>query len=158
MIFITVGTANKGFDRLIKMCDMIAKSHQVSFFAQTGSSEYIPQHMPHKKWLSQQEIRERYRLSTAYIVHGGFGTLSEVLSYHKPVIVVPRTFESGEAVNDQRDICIKLASLGYVKCISELFDLEAAVLNLESLKLKKYELVSDIPNILLQQINLLKTK
>lgn len=156
MIFITVGTANKGFDRLIKKCDEIAAKHKITCFVQTGSSGYEPVNMPYQRWLTPDEIKHYYQIASAFVIHGGFGTLSEVLDLGKPVIVVPRTFDNGEAVNDQSDISIKLDNMGYVKCITNLDELEQTLLNIHQLDLKKYDLVSDIPQILLEQLSLLK--
>lgn len=155
MIFITIGTANKGFDRLLQKCDEIAKKHNIIFFAQTGSSKYIPQNIDYKQWLSKEEINIKYKEARAFIVHGGFGTLSEVLRLEKPIIVIPRTFENGEAVNDQSDISIKLDSLGFVKCILDLKNLEEMVLNIDSIFFNRYKLESNIPNILKEKIDLL---
>lgn len=156
MIFITIGTANKGFNRLIQNCDFIAEKYGLTFFAQLGSSSFIPKNIDYKRWLTVDEMKIKYDQADAFIVHGGFGTLSEVLRLKKPIIVVPRTFKNGEAVNDQRDLSFKLEKLGYVKCVTDIEQLENVVLNIQSIPLKEYNLVSDIPLILQDQIQLFK--
>ena len=148
MIFITVGTTNKGFDRLLMECDRIAQETGKSFFAQTGSSKYNPKNMPFKKWLTNEEMKFFYYSATSFIIHGGFGTLSETLKTNKPIIVVPRKFEDGEAVNDQMDLAIKLHSLGFIHCIKNLSDLEEILFNENKIKLKPFSLVTTIPSLL----------
>lgn len=148
MIFITVGTANKGFDRLIEKCDELALKYDLSFFAQIGSSQFTPKNIPYKRWLTKEEIIQHYQDAGAFIVHGGFGTLSEILRMGKPIIVVPRTFENGEAVNDQSDLSSKLAALGFVINVTDMDMLEPAINALNSTSLKSYDLKSNIPEIL----------
>lgn len=157
MIFVTVGTANKGFDRLIQKCDELALKYGLPFFAQIGSSQVIPKNIAYKRWLTKEEIQNKYENASAFIVHGGFGTLSEILRIGKPIIVVPRTFENGEAVNDQSDLSSKLAALGFVINVTDMDILEPAIKSLNSTSLKSYNLNSNIPEILKDCIlNLIK--
>ncbi|WP_113651841.1 glycosyltransferase [Pedobacter namyangjuensis] len=157
MIFITVGTANKGFDRLIQKCDELALKYGLSFFAQIGSSQFTPKNIPYKRWLNKEEITKYYQDASAFIIHGGFGTLSEILRIGKPIVVVPRTFENGEAVNDQSDLSSKLAALGFVINVTDMEMLEPAINAINTTSLKSYNLNSNIPEILKESIlNLLK--
>jgi UDP-N-acetylglucosamine transferase subunit ALG13 len=148
MIFISVGTANKGFDRLLKECDRIASRSTITFYAQTGSSTYIPKHIEHKQWLSRDEMVQYYHTASGFIVHGGFGTISEIIRLNKPIIVVPRKFEDGEAVNNQADLAVKLSELMFVKCIDDLRELEEILINLQRYKFRSYNLTTIIPKIL----------
>ena len=148
MIFVSVGTSNKGFDRLLRACDQIALRTGLPFFAQTGSSAYIPNHLPHQAWLSRAEMQERYQSASAFIVHGGFGTLSETLKYGKSIFVVARRLEDGEAVNNQADLAIKLHSLGLVHYIEKLEELESVLLLREPYKQQANKLTTNIPAII----------
>jgi len=148
MIFVSVGTSNKGFDRLLRACDQIALRTGLPFFAQTGSSAYTPNHLPYQTWLSRAEMQERYQAASAFIVHGGFGTLSETLKYGKPVFVVARRLEDGEAVNNQTDLAIKLHSLGLVQYVEKLEELESALLLRETYQQQANVLKTTIPAII----------
>ena len=158
MIFITVGTTNKGFDRLLSKCDEIAERSGLVFFAQTGNSGYKPKHFDYKQWLSQTDMLIKYQEAAAFLVHGGFGTLSEVLSTKKPVVVVPRSRKDEEAVNNQGDICRKLDQMGYVKCVEDIERLSGVLSNIGDLRLVPYELESDIPSIVKDHVNTLRIK
>jgi UDP-N-acetylglucosamine transferase subunit ALG13 len=158
MIFVTVGTANKGFSRLIKECDDIANALRVEFFAQIGMSEYVPVHMAYTQWLTREQMSTYYKKASAYIVHGGFGTLSEIIRFGKPIIVVPRRFEDGEAVNNQNDLADKLNDLGFVKTVSNMSDLQSVISDIDSFHFKTYDLKSTVPNMLNKYISDLQKK
>ncbi|TPG58943.1 glycosyltransferase [Hymenobacter nivis] len=153
MIFVTVGTANKGFDRLLRECDQIAQRTGLEFFAQTGSSEFKPQHLAYQAWLSRDEMQQYYQRASAFIVHGGFGTLSETLKLGKPIFVVPRRLEDSEAVNNQADLVIKLHSLGLIYHVDQLTQLEQVLLQPEAHQFQLNTLTSTIPSILESYVN-----
>ena len=148
MIFISVGTSNKDFNRLLKECDNIALGSSSKFFAQIGNSAYIPTHIPHKRWLSTEEMQHWHDVATIFIIHAGFGTVSELIRLRKPIIIVPRTIENGEAVNDQGDLSSKLHDLGFVEEVKDIAQLRQALSNINSQKYNPYNLTSTIPSIL----------
>jgi UDP-N-acetylglucosamine transferase subunit ALG13 len=148
MIFVSVGTANKGFDRLLRECDQVAQRTGLAFFAQTGSSAFKPAHMPSQPWLSREEMQRYYQQASAFIVHGGFGTLSETLKLNKPIFVVPRRLEDGEAVNNQTDLVAKLHSLGLVYHVEQLTKLEDALTQLASHRFRPNRLTTTIPTLI----------
>jgi UDP-N-acetylglucosamine transferase subunit ALG13 len=148
MIFVSVGTANKGFDRLLRECDQIAQRTGLAFFAQTGSSSFQPAHMPHQAWLTKAQMQQHYHQASAFIVHGGFGTLSETLKFGKPIFVVPRRLEDGEAVNNQTDLVAKLHSLGLIYHVDQLSQLQQALLQLATYQFQPNTLTTTIPTII----------
>jgi UDP-N-acetylglucosamine transferase subunit ALG13 len=148
MIFISIGTANRGFDRLLRECDQIAHRTGREFFAQTGSSSFKPVHIPFQQWLSRNEMQQYYHRASAFVVHGGFGTLSETLKFGKPIFVVPRRLEDGEAVNNQTDLATKLHSLGLIYHVAQLTHLEQALMQLETYRFQPNTLKTTIPTII----------
>ncbi|NVO86109.1 glycosyltransferase [Hymenobacter terrestris] len=153
MIFVSVGTANQGFDRLLRECDQIAYRIGLPFFAQIGSSSFKPLHMPYQAWLSRDEMQYYYQNATAFIVHGGFGTLSEILKLGKPIFVVARLFEEGEAGNNnQTDLAVKLHSLGLIYYIEHLPHLEAAIVQRETYLFRQNDLLTTIPTLIQEYV------
>lgn len=152
MIFVSVGTANKGFNRLLQECDQIARRTSLTFFAQTGSSSYQPAHLPFQAWLTSAQMQQHYQQASAFVVHGGFGTLSETLQYGKPIFVVPRRAQDGEAVNNQTDLAVKLHSLGLVHYVEQVAHLEQALLQREKLVFRPKTLTNNVPDLILDYI------
>lgn len=116
MIFVTVGTHEQQFDRLIKEVDYLKKNKFINedVFIQTGFSEYIPQYCQHSKFLSYEEMTEYIENARIIITHGGPASFLSVLSAGKSPIIVPRQEKYGEHVNDhQVDFSTQLIERGY---------------------------------------------
>ncbi|MBN2521216.1 MAG: hypothetical protein JXB17_11960 [Bacteroidales bacterium] len=156
MIFLTVGTTNMGFKRLVQKIDEIQPSLNTQVIAQIGNTNYIPKNIEFEKWLSSAQMKHYYSTADIIISHAGFGTISEVLEYNKPLIVIPRKFESNEAVNNQEDLANKLSELGYVKSLSDLSKLEESINNIEQMHFKKYKRTTTIPDILSTYLSAIK--
>ena len=148
MIFISVGTADKGFDRLLQACDKIAAHSATKFFAQTGYSEFVPTYIKSTRWLSREQMKACYKQATSFIIHGGFGTISEVIRFNKPIIVVPRSFSEKEAVNDQYDLCRHLSRANYVHCVENVDHLESVLKNIALGQLRPFEVSTQIPELI----------
>ncbi|OZG66575.1 glycosyltransferase [Bifidobacterium eulemuris] len=106
MIFVTVGTHEQPFDRLVRAVDelkgdgVIASDEQV--FIQTGFSTYTPRHCEWAKLLPYQEMQQRVRDARIVITHGGPSSFLAPLRIGKIPIVAPRRVEYGEHVNDHQ--------------------------------------------------------
>lgn len=106
MIFVTVGTHEQPFDRLVQAVDelkgdgVIASDEPV--FIQTGFSTYTPQHSEWSKLLPYQEMQQRFHDARIVITHGGPSSFLAPLQIGKIPIVVPRRVEYGEHVNDHQ--------------------------------------------------------
>lgn len=104
MIFVTVGTHEQQFNRLIKAIDDLKKNKIVKekVFIQTGFSNYKPQHCDFKDFLTYDEINLMLKQSRIIITHGGPSSFIPVLQLHKIPIVVPRNIEFSEHVNNHQ--------------------------------------------------------
>ena len=71
MIFVTVGTHEQPFNRLIEYMDHWAKTHNEKVIMQTGFSTYIPKHAEWKKLYPYQEMIEMVKDARIVITHGG---------------------------------------------------------------------------------------
>lgn len=104
MIFVTVGTHEQPFDRLIKKVDELKKKKIIKddVFIQTGYSNYEPKYCKWKKFLPYSEMNKYIQQSKIIICHGGPATFLGPLNVHKIPIVVPRQLKYGEHVNNHQ--------------------------------------------------------
>lgn len=102
MIFVTVG-AQMPFDRLVRAVDAWAKDRpRGAILAQIGESEYVPEHVEWKKFLSPAEFERAYDEAEAIVGHAGIGTLFAALERNKPIVVMPRRADLRETRNDHQ--------------------------------------------------------
>ena len=132
MIFVTVGTHEQPFDRLIKCVDELKRDGKISeeVFIQTGFSNYIPKYCQWSQMIPFQTMEEMIEKAHIIITHGGPSSFIAPLKIGKVPVVVPRQKEFGEHVNDhQVDFCRAVAqhqkNIIKVAHISELGDVIA---------------------------------
>lgn len=104
MIFVTVGTHEQQFNRLIKKIDELKEQGAIRepVFIQSGYSTYEPEHCQWKKLLPYKEMEEKIRTAHIVITHGGPSSFISVLQAGKIPVVVPRKAEFGEHVNNHQ--------------------------------------------------------
>ena len=108
MIFVTVGTHEQQFNRLVKAVDDLKRDGVIEedVFIQTGYSTYEPKYCKSKKFLTYKEMEKLYKNSDIIITHGGPASFMKALQYKKIPIVVPRQVKFKEHVNNhQVDFC-----------------------------------------------------
>lgn len=116
MIFVTVGTHEQQFNRLLKEIDYLKKSRMIKekVFMQIGYSDYIPQYCEYGDFLSYKEIEIYIKNASTVITHGGPASFMKVISLGKIPIVVPRLIEFKEHVNNhQLEFAKKVVEKGY---------------------------------------------
>jgi UDP-N-acetylglucosamine transferase subunit ALG13 len=102
MIFVTVGTQGQ-FDRLIRTVDNWAAAHQrTDVFAQTGPSNYHPEHIRAAPFIDPTEFRNRVESANVVIAHAGMGSIITALELGKKIIVMPRRADLGEHRSDHQ--------------------------------------------------------
>lgn len=102
MIFVTVGTHEQAFDRLIKYMDEWASGHDEDVVIQTGYSDYEPEHCRWSKLYPYQAMVDMVADARIVITHGGPSSFIMPLQTGKIPIVVPRRKEFNEHVNDHQ--------------------------------------------------------
>ena len=104
MIFVTVGTHEQPFNRLVKEIDKLAKNKDIKdeFFIQTGFSDYRPQNCKWKKFLSYEEMSKFTQDANIIITHGGPASFIAPLELGKIPIVVPRQKKYNEHINNHQ--------------------------------------------------------
>lgn len=104
MIFVTVGTHEQPFNRLIKKIDNLVANGNIKekVVVQTGFSTYKPKHCEAHKMMSFDEMQQALKDARIVITHGGPSSFIEALQFGKVPIVVPRQEKYHEHVNDHQ--------------------------------------------------------
>lgn len=104
MIFVTVGTHEQQFNRLVKKVDELKRDGVIEdeVFIQTGYSTYEPEYCRWKKLISYSEMDQMYKEADIIITHGGPASFMKALELKKIPIVVPRQEKFEEHVNDHQ--------------------------------------------------------
>ena len=98
MIFVTVGTHEQPFNRLVQKIDELKKDGviQEDVIIQTGFSTYEPKYCQWSKLIPYQQMIKNVEDARIVITHGG------PLQIGKTPIVVPRQHQFNEHVNDHQ--------------------------------------------------------
>lgn len=101
MIFVTVGTHEQSFDRLLAEVDRLTMAEVIStdVIIQSGYSAYVPIACSHKPMMGYREMEEHIQAADIVITHGGPGSIFGALKQFKIPIVVPRHVEFNEHVD-----------------------------------------------------------
>lgn len=102
MIFVTVGTHEQQFNRLVSYMDEWASSHDEEVVIQSGFSTYEPQSAKYSKLYPYKTMVELVDKARIVITHGGPSSFIMPLQIGKVPVVVPRMKEFDEHVNDHQ--------------------------------------------------------
>lgn len=104
MIFVTVGTHEQPFNRLIKYVDKMKESGVIkeNVIIQTGYSTYEPRFCQWKKLFPYEDMIQYVEEARIVITHGGPSSFIMPLQIGKVPIVVPRQKQYDEHVNDHQ--------------------------------------------------------
>lgn len=127
MIFVTVGTHEQQFNRLLKEMDRLVESGIIKeeVFIQTGFSTYEPKFCKWSKLIPYKEMKEKVEKARIVITHGGPASFIAPLQIGKIPIVVPRQLEFEEHVNNHQ--------LDFAKQVSERMGTIIPVYDIETL-------------------------
>ena len=115
MIFVTVGTHEQQFNRLIAYVDGMKQRGEIQedVVIQTGFSTYEPQSCQWAKAFPYQKMQQLVSEARIVITHGGPSSFFTPMMMGKIPVVVPRTKRLHEHVNDhQIRFCRRLKELG----------------------------------------------
>lgn len=104
MVFVTVGTHEQQFNRLIEYIDNAKSAGEITedVIMQTGFSTYEPKYCKWEKLIPYRDMLNNVRNANIVITHGGPSSFMMPLQIGKIPIVVPREFKFGEHVNDHQ--------------------------------------------------------
>jgi len=159
MIFVTVGTHEQQFNRLVKEVDELKKDSIITekVFIQTGYSDYIPEYCEFKQILEYDEMRNKMLEARLIITHGGPASFMEAISMGKTPVVVPRQLQYKEHINNhQIEFCKSVLSEGYnLFLVDRISDLKL-FLNIEtnaiSTKSNNKEFVASLKKIISEDV------
>lgn len=102
MIFVTVGTHEQPFNRLVEYMDKWAETQDEEVVIQTGYCTYEPKHCIWQKLYPYDEMIKNVETARIVITHGGPSSFIMPLQIGKLPIVVPRKHKYNEHVNDHQ--------------------------------------------------------
>lgn len=128
MIFVTVGTHEQPFDRLVEYVDNLRRDGIITddVMIQTGFSTYEPKYCEWSKFLPYRDMIKYVEKADIVITHGGPSSFIMPLQVGKAPIVVPRYEKYGEHVNDHQ--------VAFAKAVEERQKNIIVVENIEDLK------------------------
>ncbi len=127
MIFVTTGTHEDAFDRLVQAMDGLKREGLIAqdVFIQTGYSAYKPEFCAYRDFLPFAEMMARMTEAEMVITHGGTGSIMLVLYHHKIPIVVPRQRKYHEHIDDHQVLfCQTMVKKGKILAAYETEQLE----------------------------------
>lgn len=142
MIFVTLGTQDKQFDRLLRELDRLIEVGYIStdVIVQAGFTKYTSKNMKVFDFISMDEFRAYVEKSAVVICHGGVGSILSSIQLRKKVIAVARLKEFNEHENDhQVEIVSRFDDLNYIIGCLEVRQMEQAFERLNEFKPSKYE-------------------
>ena len=137
MIFVTVGTHEQPFDRLVQKVDELKQYGfiQEEVFSQTGFSTYEPGYCKWSKWISYQQMVKNVKEARIVISHGGPASFLMPLQIGKTPIVVPRQKKFHEHVNDHQVefVCNVAERMGTIIPVEDLDKLGEIIANYDQI-------------------------
>lgn len=153
MIFVTLGTQDKNFDRLLMAIDKEIKKGNIKekVIVQAGTTSFKSDDMEIFDLISKDEFEKLMSKCDLLITHGGVGSILTGLSHNKKVIAAARLSKYKEHVNDhQVQIVGDFAKKGYILELRDFTKLGSLLKKAKTFKPKKY--ISNTNNM----INLLE--
>lgn len=140
MIFITLGTQDKPFNRLLEeVNNQIIKGNITDkVIVQAGCTKFKSSNMEIIDLIDIDTFNEYIKKSDLIITHGGVGTILDGLKFNKKIIAIPRLSKYNEAINDhQKQICDEFNSKGYI-LFDDLENLDKLLAKIKDFEPKKY--------------------
>lgn len=137
MIFVTVGTHEQPFNRLLQKIDELKEKGIINeeVIMQTGFSTYEPKYCTWSSLLPYSQMVQNVKDARIVITHGGPASFIMPLQVGKTPIVVPRQKQFDEHVNNhQVDFSKAVAErMGTIITVIDIDDLENAIVNYDSI-------------------------
>lgn len=130
MIFVTVGTHEQPFNRLVQEIDNLKRDGVITedVIIQTGYSTYEPKYCQWDKLIPYKQMIKNVEDARIVITHGGPASFIMPLQIGKTPIVVPRQKKFDEHVNDHqvefaRNVAERMGTIIPVEEITKLKDI-----------------------------------
>ena len=129
MIFVSLGTNDKSFSRLLDAIDREISNGNIKdkVIVQSGYTKYESKNMDIIDLMPMNDFKKNVQSCDILITHGGIGTILDGLKLGKKIIAFPRLSKYQEHVNDhQVEIIEEFYSCGYI-LTGELSDLVSLI-------------------------------
>ena len=102
MIFVTLGTQDKGFPRLLEAIEEAIENKYIKekVIVQAGYTEFESKNMEIYKLLPMDKFDDYMKKCDLLITHAGVGSIMSGLKFNKKIIAAPRLEKYGEHTND----------------------------------------------------------
>lgn len=149
MIFVSLGTQDKDFSRLLKAIDREIERGVIKekVIVQAGHTKYKSDNMEIFDLLPTDEFNKLIEESSLVITHGGVGNILSAIKRNKPVIAAARLKKFKEHTNDhQKQIIDEFVKQGYILELRDFNKLGKLVEKAKVFKAKKFK--SNTQNII----------
>lgn len=137
MIFVTLGTQDKKFKRLLEAVEGLEINEEI--IVQAGSTDFKSDKMEIHKFLTSKEFERYMKKARIVITHAGVGTIISGLSMNKKMIVAPRKQEYKEHVNNHQEQILETFSReGYIIPLNDFSKLKEAIIESDNFIPKKF--------------------
>lgn len=138
-IFVTLGTREEAFTRLIKAVEDLVRKGAIKekVIAQAGHTRYNSNYLEIFDFCSPIKIDELITNAKYVITQESAGIGTKCLNHNTKFLVMPRSYEYGElpAKSDMNeDLHVKLEQMGYTKVVNNSLELEAAITKIDNLR------------------------
>lgn len=142
MIFVTLGTQDKDFSRLLKAIDREIEKGTIKekVIVQAGHTKYESKNMEIFDLIPTDEFNDLIEKSTLVITHGGVGNILSAIKKNKPVIAAARLKKFKEHTNDhQKQIIGEFSKQGYILELKDFGKLAKMIEKAKTFKAKKFK-------------------
>ena len=142
LIFVSLGTQDKSFDRLLKILDKEVQKKVITekIIVQAGYTKYESKNMEIFDYVSKDDFEKYIKECSVLITHGGVGSIFTGLKNKKKVLVMPRLSKYKEQHNDhQLEITEEFTKEGYILSFHDEKSFESAYSKLKDFVPKKYQ-------------------
>lgn len=149
MIFVTLGTQDKEFTRLLEAIDREIEKGNIKerVVVQAGYTKYESKNMEIFDLIPTDEFNKYIKSADLIITHGGAGSILTGIKNNKKVIAAARLYKYKEHTNDhQKQIVKEFADEGYILELRDFNKLGKLIEKSKSFTPKKF--VSNTPNMI----------
>lgn len=142
MIFVTLGTNDKSFERLLKAIEKQIKEKKIKdkVIVQAGSTKFKSDYMEVFDLIPMDEFNKLIKECDILITHGGVGSILEGVKNNKIVIAAAREAKYKEHTNDhQKQIVSEFSKRGYILELKDFSKLHELIKESKKFKPKKYK-------------------
>ena len=149
LILVTLGTQDKGFERLLVAIDHEINNTKIKdkVIVQAGCTKYKSKNMEIFDLIPSDKFEQLITKCDLLITHGGVGSILSGLLHEKIVIAAPRLAKYNEHVNDhQLQIIENLGKKKYILVLKDFTKIGKILEKAKDFKPKKF--VSNTENII----------